>query len=419
MQDMIPPRERSIRNIPISTNTNHPIPPRQTPPSSRRPSRTPFFRNILWILGILLVCALAGVVFSAFFENTTVTLYPHTQTVNTTGAITAQPDAGNGTLAYQTLSVTRSATTSASASGTQHVVKSATGIITIYNAYSTKPQKLITNTRFAAPSGDIYRIHAPVTVPGATRTSTGLQPGTVSATIYADGPGSAYNLASTTSFTIPGLKNTPEYTTVYAQSQGSISGGFIGNQPTVAPADLTTAEANLKQSLDSGVSTAVNSSIPPGFSLIPGTLQVSYTDIAQTQNPDTSITFAQSATGIAAIVRDTDLAAAVAKQTIPTYNNEPVTFAHPETLSISLGVSPGKTLGPLSLLVGNPVTIVWQIDQNAVAQALLGKPKSSFETIIQSFAPAVEQAKAQVRPFWESHFPTNTQKLTITVMSPQ
>ena len=88
----------------------------------------------------------------------------------------------------------------------------AQGTITVYST-ETKAQDLINNTRFETPSGLIFRIHAPITVPPAT--SSG--PGSVTATVYADQPGASYNVAAT-SFTVPGLQNTPEYTEVTAKS---------------------------------------------------------------------------------------------------------------------------------------------------------------------------------------------------------
>ena len=107
------------------------------------------------------------------------------------------------------VTTSRTASTTVKATGTEQVSQSASGVITIYNDYSTAPQTLITNTRFEAPDGNIYRIHQGVTVPGATASAGGaLTPGTISVTAYADQPGASYNIGQT-QFTIPGFKNDP------------------------------------------------------------------------------------------------------------------------------------------------------------------------------------------------------------------
>src|SRR3989344_576101 len=61
----------------------------------------------------------------------------------------------------------RNLTKSYMASGSEHVERRAGGKITVYNEYSSNPQVLVQNTRFATPDGRIYRTDVKVTVPGA------------------------------------------------------------------------------------------------------------------------------------------------------------------------------------------------------------------------------------------------------------
>ncbi len=425
MQDMIPPQDRSIRNIPITFNARRGPSSRdeaqQTPPPRpRRPSHHSSSSHGIWLWGggIIIICAVLGILLSTLFVGTTITLYPRTDTV-TPGPITAAPGVGAGGLAYQTISLTRVASTTVTASGSQHISNPAMGVITIYNAYSSASQILVATTRFAAPDGKIYRIHSAVTVPGATQNNSGtLQPGSVIATVYADQPGAAYNRSDPTTFTIPGFMGDPRYNKFYAQSTNPISGGFVGNEPAVAKADLTQAETALKQSLNTDISVAITDSIPSGFIIIPGTLEASYSDISQTPTSSSStVALSQNATGRAVMVKETDLAAAVAAQSVSGYSGEAVAFANPNAISVALssGSATSSVLGPLSIQVSGPLTLQWQLDQGAIKQALLGKPKASFQTIIQAFEPAVQRAEAKVRPFWESTFPTDPNRITVVI----
>ncbi|HEY5383195.1 MAG TPA: hypothetical protein VIJ88_01430, partial [Candidatus Paceibacterota bacterium] len=270
---MIPKGERSIRNIPMPPHHRRP-PVQNSAPSEReeemgeedfREPVLPYKKRIrmnkgwfFWTaIGVVAVCAVGGVLLSTLFAGATVTVTPRTATVAVPPTMLAGVNAPLGTLSYQIISISRTASTTVTASGSSQVSKIASGVITIYNAYSTSAQPLITNTRFEAPDGKIYRIKSAVVVPGAKAAADGtLTPGTVSATVYADAPGADYNRGQT-QFTIPGFQGDPRYTKFYAETS-AISRGFVGAQATVAPADLTAAQNALKQGLQNALQNAAS-----------------------------------------------------------------------------------------------------------------------------------------------------------------
>lgn len=427
MQDMTPRDinrgEKSIRNIPVPPGHKliEPMyeedfsdqPPRRAKPK-RRFVRTRFF----WILiAVVVICAVAGLLMSTYFAGATVTVTPRSAQVAVPSTIQAEVNAPAGTLPYQIITSSRTASTSVPASGTKQVSLSASGVITIYNNYSTASQDLVATTRFEAPNGKIYRIHTGVTIPGAKQSSSGaLTPGTVTATVYADQPGSAYNLTSATQFTIPGFEGTPKYTKFYATAP-SISGGLVGLQPAVSETDLANAEQALKQGLSGAMNDMVQTQVPKQYIAIPGTLNVVYDDIVQTPGTGSTAILSQTANATADVVASEDLASAIAAQTVQGYGGEAVNFADPTQISIALASTSSAT-GVITLnLSGNP-TLVWQFDPSALQQALLGKPKSEFETILKSFAPAIScstatPCKASIRPFWTSTFPSDASKIKV------
>ncbi|MBI5152986.1 MAG: hypothetical protein HZA36_00780, partial [Parcubacteria group bacterium] len=99
----------------------------------------------------------------------------------------------------------------------QTVTKKATGIITIYNAYSTASQRLVATTRFRSPDGKIFRINAGVTIPGAKTTGGTIILSSIDVPVTADQPGAPYNIGAT-SFTIPGFEGSPKYKGFYGKS---------------------------------------------------------------------------------------------------------------------------------------------------------------------------------------------------------
>ncbi len=420
MQDMIAPKKHgSIHDIPVGHRRQQTEP--EYPQQSHRPrSGRRFFRFVIALIVIAIGCAAGAAISLYYFQGATVTIHPKSQMITSQLVVQAFPNASSGVLSYKVISVTRSATTTVSASGTQQVSTQATGVIAITNTYSTATQRLIANTRFAAPDGKIYRIRDSIVVPGMTKHSDNtIVPGSITATIYADAPGDVYNRTTPTQFTIPGFKGTPRYTGFSALSSGTISGGFVGNEPAVAAADLTKAKAILATKLTDAIRAAALSSVPSGSVGVEGTATASYSDIQQTLGSGNTAAISQSVVATFASVSTSDLASACAKQTVDGYNGEAVAFADPTKVSVSLASSTNKgSTGVLSIAVDNSPMMVWQFDKAALAQALLGKDRAAFQTIIQTFQPAIEKADASITPFWRQTFPTDPKKIKVKVEEP-
>ena len=429
MRDMVPHNDRSIRNIPLSPAHKRALAAREAeeemmyeeeeqPRPKRRPKRGP--RRWFWVLAIsvVVVCAILGLLLSTLFAGASVTVYPKMETVTPpSSGIEAQLNAPVGGLPFITVTVTRYATTTVPASGTKQVSRSASGLITIYNASGVASQKLIANTRFQAPDGKIYRIHDSVTVPGGIKKADGtLTPGAIQTTVYADSAGTEYNRGET-KLTIPGFKGDPKYDQFYAMAQ-SITNGFVGQEPAVAQADLSKAQATMQQALEQAARSAISTQVQDGFLPIPGTLQFSYGALTQTPSGSGSASISQSITAVGAIVRATSLASSLAKEAgVKNYKGEAVDFV--DVSQVVLSATASKTPGAIQLLFSGNPTLVWQYDANALKTALLGKPKSEFQTIVQSFEPAITKAEAKVRPFWQGSFPSNPDKISISAGEPK
>jgi translation initiation factor IF-1 len=410
--DMVPRGGRSIRDIPVPASVRrreaevHSIEEdymeRHAPP--RRVSRRGRGRWFLFsLIAVVIICAIGGLLLSTLFAGATITVYPRTAQVTAPKTLIAKLNPSPGELGVQLMSSSRAASTTVNATGTHQVSRSAVGDVTIYNGFSTASQRLITSTRFEAPDGKIYKVHEPVTIPGAIKNPDGsMTPGSVSAKIYAESPGESYNRGNPTKYTIPGFKDEPaKYTKFYAMGS-AMGGGFVGTEPAVADSDLTAATDALKQGLSKAAQDSLTAQIPEGYIAVPGTLQVSFSGITQTPASNNTATIAQTATMSGAIVKASDLAAAVAKETVSDYKGEAIGFADAAQISVAAATStkPGE---PITLMLSGTPLLVWQFDPNAIKSALLGKPKADFESIIQSFAPAIECTKekpceAKVRP---------------------
>ena len=413
---MLPPHpDRSIRNIPVSTSHRHATP--EHPMNTQQPrAGSGRMKYFFILLSVVAVCGIGGLLLSTVFEGASITVYPKVAVVTPPSSITAALNAPKGSLGYQLLSVTQSATTSVAATGMQHVQKEASGTIVIHNSFSTAPQRLIANTRFEAPNGSIYRIHDSVMVPGATKQADGtLAAGSVSTTLFADAPGATYNTANQTQFTIPGFKKDPRYTKFTAEAQGAIGGGFVGDRPAVSAGDLAKATATLQTQLQTSITAAANSHIPSGFIAIPSSLTITYTPADQTPGDNNTALISETANSSMAIIKSADLAGELAKELVSGYAGEAVDFSDPTKVAIAAATTTKATVGPINLMLSGTPSIVWQFDASALKQMLLGRDKESFEGIVKTFQPAIIKASASIRPFWKATFPSDPGKLQVTI----
>ncbi len=426
---MLPKGHRSIRDIPVSSHPKK----RATlveeaiiraplkddtedeymEPIVRKTRSRPNRRRwlMLWAVVVILICAIGGFLLSTLFAGATITIYPRTEQVAAPKTLIAKINPAAGELPYRVMTVTRSASTTVPASGTRQVSRSASGTITIYNAYGTEKQRLIANTRFAAPDGKIYRLKDSVVVPGAVKNPDNtLTPGALSVTVTADSPGAAYNRGETR-FTIPGFKGDPRYDKFYAQGV-SISGGFVGTEPAVASADLAQATELIKQGLSQDAQSAFVAQVQPGYIAVPGSLLITFGPLSQTPAQGNSATLAQTASISSVVLRVSDLAMKVAQETVKDYKGETIAFEDVAALSLTAATSTKQNDVVTLMLEGAP-TLIWQYDPAALKAALVGKNKATFQSIIESFAPAIKKAEAKVRPFWDSSFPDDPSKITI------
>lgn len=412
MRDMIPPEDRSIRNIPISRGHHHiqrqdipeyyrPEP--EAPRRSKRPKRRPG-RFILLALGVALVCGGAVAVISMLYAGVAISVTPRTEALSASTTLAAQINAPVGVLGYTSISATRHATATVPATGTKRVSRQASGVVTITSTYSAA-QRLIANTRLEAPDGKIYRLVSSVDLPAG---------GSVTATVSAESPGESYNRSGATTFTLPGFRGDPRYEKFSAKSQGAIQGGFVGDEPAVASGDLEAARAELKTKLDNETGRALAQNTPRAALMIPGSQKVEYGEIVQSASADKkTAVIAQSATASVAASNIRDLASALATKLVKDYGGEAVDFKNLEDLTLVASSSPED--GRLLVRVNGSATLVWQFDPNALKEAVRGRDKSQFQDIVNSFAPAIRSATATLRPFWVRVFPNDPEKIDITI----
>ena len=418
IQDIIPPtRSRPLRppvSGPIEPPPREPPqePPRREPPiNPKRPSGFGSFATV--IAAIILLIGIAVAVISTIFYRAYVTVTPYTFTANVNA--TFQAATSSDTLPYQKVTATDTVTKTVATSGSQHVENHASGTITIYNSYSASCQRLITNTRFSTSNGLIFRIHDAVVIPGYTTSGGTKVPGTVQAVVYADQAGDSYNVGPST-FNIPGLQGTPQYSGVYAKSTAAMAGGFIGDQAVVDPSLRQQTEDALKAELDRSLRSKLSAEAPQGTLVFSDTVVTAYTD-----NPDTvngnNATISVSGTATAPAVSDAGIARSMASSAQVTYTG-PLTVSNPNDIHVT--VTDPADVGnsaPIQLAVSGSADLVGSFDQNQLEKDLAGKNEKDIKDVLPSY-PAISNIDVKIYPFWRTGIPSDTKKIEIKEATP-
>lgn len=320
-------------------------------------------------------------------------------------------------LTYELLTLKAQAAKQVQAKGKEQVSERAQGKIFVYNTKSTAPQRLIKNTRFESPEGYIYRITESIEIPGAVKKADGtFEPGTTVADVFADSTGEKYNIPPSR-FTVPGLKDSDQYENVYAESQSQFTGGFEGEKYIIDETELDTAEQQLSLELRNTLLAELAEKKPAGFVIFDDAVTFTYEQLPATEFGDSLATVEMQAHLHTPLFKLESLSTFVALQSIPEYKNEPVLITNPEALvfsysSSTVALSDISQMSEIEFMLKGDVNLVWQFNEDALKNDIIGKKKSDAATIFSQY-PAISNAEARIRPFWETSFPDDPNEISI------
>lgn len=392
---------------------------------ARRAERRPFVPEepgvggnavLYWAGGIILLAFSLVAIALVFFVQTTVIVVPHQESIVLTNNVTftayAEPEGDE--IGFVPYTKTLEKSTTLTATKTTYVERYASGVITVRNNYDGTSQRLIKNTRFESADGKIYRVRNSITVPG----KNGNTPGTIDVTVYADMAGESHNLSSGT-FTIPGLAGDPRFDAFSATVKTPITGGFVGNEPTVDEAELERTRAALRLELETDLLAAVEADT--------STDTISFKDMAsvtyeQTQSVEEGGTLAvtERATLTIPIFKKDQLARALLETAVASAQEGTVDLESYDTLTVT-HVGDLKTItetGIVQFTASGEARVIWSIDTDAFARDLAGKHQTVLTSVSAGY-PGIQKASATIRPFWKTAFPNDWQKIKITIESTQ
>lgn len=419
--DIIPPNKRSIRNIPLSLHVED----EPTKKNIKEPSKTHIKelleieigdqnnsrKKSVWILAGLAVVAVGFVVVSKF-SNATVTIIKSGQEIPLALDINlAHSSSSSDSVDYDVMTLSLSQEIPASsvsmATGTAALGTKATGSVTLYNNYSTKPQILVKGTRLSSDNGKIYLLTSSVTIPGQSTVKGVVTPGTVVAKIQAEKEGTSYNLTAT-NFTLPGLKSSPRYKSVYAKSKTAIAGGAAPKSKIVV--DKQTLQ-DMRDSLYDSAMKQIAAEKADEYMLIDGATQDSLT----VESSSTA-----SLVLSALLIKKSDLALYIqtAKnldiKISPTNADSVIIDTVNLSLDIpsSLDISKITDLNNFKIALNGTTTINSDFSDNIISNEISGLDGGSARKILMDKV-GVKAVNLEIWPWWVSTVPSNPESIKI------
>ncbi len=299
------------------------------------------------------------------------------------------------------------------AEATETVSAKATGILTVYNSYSSAPQALVRNTRFESPDKKIFRLERQVTVPGAKVEGGKVTPSSIEVTVVAEEAGESYNLPPSSGWRIPGFAGGPRYEGFYAEAKQGMKGGFTGERAKPSVAELANARAELIDALTDALESQFLIILSDRFTALPGSRRI--TLVAEKVEADAENTHTFHLFG-----------EAVMKQIVfeePTLKDALINEASralPKELaakefSYALGTSTVDfAKNTLTIPAQGKGVFTEPFDVDAFRAAMAGKEEAELKAAVFAI-PGVEVATVSLSPFFVRSVPENIEKIEVTV----
>ena len=260
--DIIPPKEISFSKSEKREEKIRPV----------RKKKRFFLKSLVFCFVLLVLIIISGFF---LFSKVEVEIWPEIEILNLEENLIIDlnveiPVFDEKTISGKVFSNEKSASQKFSASGKILKEEKATGVIRVYNAYSTSSRTLVPS-RFVSADGKLFWSVKKIVIPGARYEKGKLVPGEIDVEVQAAEPGEDYNIGPST-FALPALAGSSLYTTIYGRSFSDMSGGFIGESSQITQEDIEKAEIVLTEELKRQSKEFFKTTVPRDFILLDETI---------------------------------------------------------------------------------------------------------------------------------------------------
>ncbi len=382
-------------------------------------SRKGFFtpRRILflkWGMFIALYGFLLFMIFS-FFDHTYVSVEPKRKFIKQEELVTAYAHPNYKQLGFNIVAVSDTRSRDLEPETNKEVRQKASGMIKIFNNYSSEPQRLAPRTRFKSVSGKIFLLgEKGLVIPGKTASSAGV----VEAKVYAEKAGADYNL-DITDFTIPGFKEmklTQKYNNIYALSTEKFKGGFIGYKKVVGEAEKKRALARIQAELEDLLYKRLDAEKTNKVILVENSPTLVFEEPVLKELDSEKVKISQKGKIFALLVEKRQLERYLRTIYTPKAHKDDNKLASFENISFALKKGTKINFSQLKKInfdMKINTHFVWVID-DLLIRSLRGLNKDDARTILREFE-GIQKARIQIRPFWQSYISKNVKDISLEI----
>lgn len=294
----------------------------------------------------------------------------------------------------------------------------ANGSITLYNEFSTNPQKLLAGTFLSDNSGKTYQINDTVTIPGYSLDGSKILPGQIEAVIQSFLPGENYN-GSPTDFNIISFKGTNKYNKIYGKLKDPLIGGATGLYYSLNDMDKVNLENIAGSSLRDDLLNQVKVLFPQEYILYPSATTFSYknNDNFISKTPESEIEIEGTLSVV--LFKKESLVNNITRFSLPDVSKDElkeISIFDLEKLSVSFNeknqiISKETTYIPLK--VKGTVNLVWNPNVEILKSKLLGAHKNEVLSILRQ-DKGIFSASVNIFPPWNKYIPSEISKINIT-----
>lgn len=313
------------------------------------------------------------------------------------------------------------------ATGKKQLKSNATGVVTVYNEWSSFPQKLVENTRVSTSDGKVFKTTKSIVVPGFVRDETGSDvPGKIDVPVVASEPGPDYNIGAS-DFNIPGFMGTAKYVKIYAKSLTVMSGGALGFTTVVSADDFNKAKDFLEEEARKDIVAQLNDKKPSDLIMVEQAISVKSGELVsplKIDQPTNKFNASLSISAIAFLFNDNDVNAII-NGILKENNREKKNF-----IFVDAGY---KIIGDATIIGTDSMELTAQLYANAynsynlidesgksdMRAKIIGKNQQELENYIKTDYPEINKISVVLWPFWVKKIPTMEKNVTITLDIPQ
>ncbi len=369
----------------------------------------------IWIVTI---AALVGlfVAVSFVFKGATVSVTPKSQHVTIDDSYSAKSGGSDSDLTFDLVEIKEEVSTDIEATETKEVSRKATGKVTLYNK-TTSSQALKIETRLETKDGKIFKTDKAITIPAGKNTSGKVTPGQIEVAVTADQPGEEYNIGPS-DFVIFGFKGTSKANSFSGQSKQSMSGGFKGTEANLSDEERASVKEKLTEELKNSLMTKAIAQVPAEFIYFDDGVFFSPSEALVVSKIDGKVKATLPGTLSVVLFNEGKFTRYLAKENISAYDSSDIVGQGIKGLVFKMKnkeqLNP-KEAKDISFALSGEIDFVWSVNTDTLKDALIGKKKKEFPTILSTF-PAIESAEVSLNPIWMTAFPTNKKDITIKLI---